>query len=497
MENIDISIAIPAFNEARRLPRFLERIISYCGESKYNYEIIIVDDGSSDNTYEAAANYKKHFSNLQVIRNRKNKGKGYAVKRGLLGSKGKICLFLDADGSTAPEEIEKNLHYILKEGYDIFIGSRVLKGADRTLHVRWHRKLIGSVFNFLVRIFLFKDFKDTQCGFKMFKSEVVRPLFSRSYIRGFGFDIEILYLACKMGYKVKEGPVSWRHVTGSKINLVKDSLEMFFNILQARNWHYTPINPANKYMGPGEYDYMYKLENYHWWFTSRRNLVLKLLKSLKFSFPAILDVGAGTGGNLSAFSALGEAFGIDSSERAVRYCRERGIENIIQSPVEKIPFEKERFDVVTCLDVLEHVENPVDALSEIKRVLNSKGRIIITVPAFEMLWSQHDEALGHLRRYSKDSLFCNIEDAGLKVERSGYFFFTSFFIVAPVRLARRILPFPLRARSDTTTVPPKFLNEFLKFLFKIELIISGKSRLPFGSTIYAVVSKEGDKTKKR
>src|SRR6185436_12692004 len=125
--------------------------------------------------------------------------------------------------------------YLLKENYDIFVGSRVIEDPTRILKTKWYRKLIGSVFNFFVRKFLFCQIKDTQCGFKMFRRETVKPLFARSYLRGFGFDIEILYLAHKMGYRVKEGPVSWKSVDGSKVNLLRDSAKMFVNILQIRN----------------------------------------------------------------------------------------------------------------------------------------------------------------------------------------------------------------------------------------------------------------------
>lgn len=489
MEKIDISIVIPAFNEARRLPLFLERVISYCDTRKENYEIIVADDGSRDQTSEIAASYKFRFANIQIVKMRSNQGKGYAVRRGLFASSGDIVVFLDADGSVGPEEISKNLHYISDDGFDIFAGSRVLRAEGQDLKVKLYRKIVGIVFNFFVRAFLFNGIKDTQCGFKMFKKEAIRPLFSRAYLRGFGFDVEILYLAHKMGYRIKEGPVSWHHVSGSKVNLLFDSARMFFNILQVRNWHCTPINYFEKYMGPDEYRYMYEMENRHWWFISRRNFAARLIKAFGFARPKILDVGTGTGGNLLALDKLGAVSGIDISERAVEFCRRRGLENVFLSPAEKIDSPAAGFDVITCLDVLEHVPNPQEALAEMKRVLKDAGRIIITVPAFRFLWSQHDEALCHLRRYQKDALLRDIHEAGLKADRIGYFFFMSFFAVAPIRIMRKFLVSKERPHSDTTTLPPKLLNEFLKFLFNVEMKIADKIKLPFGTTLYAVCSK--------
>jgi len=486
----DISIVIPAYNEAGRLPLFMDRIVAYCQRQQKIYEIIVVDDGSCDDTVKSVTPYRAKFSRLYVVRIRRNRGKGYAVKRGLLWATGGIRLFLDADGSVGPEEIGKNLHYIEKDGYDIFIGSRVLKERGQVLKVKWYRKLVGIVFNFCVQSFLFKDIKDTQCGFKMFKKEVVKPLFSRSYIRGFGFDVEILYLAHKMGYRIKEGPVSWHHVTNSKVNLVLDSIRMFIDILRVRNWHCTPINTFAKYMGPDEYRFMYELENYHWWFVSHRNLVTHLLRSVRLpSRPFILDAGAGTGRNMFELGRFGRTFGIDIADKAVEFCLKRGLTNVMLSPLEKMAFRDRIFDIVSCMDVLEHTINPVEALTEIKRVLKDTGKLILTVPAFRILWSQHDEALCHLRRYEKESLVCDLDEAGFKVEKIGYFFFVSFFIVAPIRILRRFF-LTEKIKSDTTTLPPKPLNKFLISLFKAEIRILDTLHLPFGTTLYAVVSKK-------
>ncbi len=486
---VDISVVIPAFNESRRLPAFLRELIDYCRRSQKTYEIIVVDDGSSDHTAKVALEFLEVFPSLFVSKLETNRGKGYAVKHGLLKARGKIGLFMDADGSTPPTEIERNLTY-LDEGYDIFIGSRVLKDEDQVLKVALHRKAIGTVFNFLVQKILFTKIKDTQCGFKIFKKEIINPLFSRMNINRFGFDLEILYLAHKMGYRVKEGPVSWRHVKGSKVNLISDSMKMFMNIIQVRNWHCTPINPQSLYLGPDEYGFMYEMENTHWWFISRNRLIRHLIESRNRSFPMILDAGSGTGVNLRSYGELGRAFGIDISHQAIEFCRKRNLKNLIRGPLEQIGFKKKTFDLITCLDVLEHTVDPLRTLAELKRVLKDDGIMIVTVPAFKFLWSQHDEALSHLRRYTKDDLQLELQEAGMKIEKIGYFFFASFFIVTPVRIARKFLSRNIVSKSDTTTMPPRLLNEFLKKLFSLEIKIIDYFDLPFGTTLYAVVSKK-------
>lgn len=233
MEKTDISIVIPAKDEEKRLPAFLEQVVAYCLNDPLSYEIIVVDDGSMDKTSEVAREFQKQFPQFSILSLKPNQGKGFAVKEGFLIAKGDIVLFLDADGSTAPEEIRKNLHYF-DEGFDIVVGSRVLKEKGTSVQARVHRKTVGGFFNILRRIILMGEIRDTQCGFKMFKKETIEPLFSQMKITGFGFDMEILYLAMQKGYKIKETPVNWKHVTGSKVGIFKDSPQMLMNMFQIR-----------------------------------------------------------------------------------------------------------------------------------------------------------------------------------------------------------------------------------------------------------------------
>jgi dolichyl-phosphate beta-glucosyltransferase len=233
---VDISIIIPAYNEASRLPSFLGEVAAYCRAGKTTYEVIVVDDGSTDGTARLAGSFKEKFRNLRVLALSSNRGKGYAVKHGLLEASGNVRVSIDADGSTKPDEIGNHAHW-LDEGYDIVAGSRVLRGPTQIFVARWHRRFMGGIFKFLVRAFLFDEIQDTQCGFKMFRREVLGPLLSDIRLNGFGFDIELLYTAHQKGLKIIEQPVSWRHVPGSKVNLFLDPLKMIINIFQIRHWH--------------------------------------------------------------------------------------------------------------------------------------------------------------------------------------------------------------------------------------------------------------------
>jgi dolichyl-phosphate beta-glucosyltransferase len=231
-----ISIVIPAKDEEKRLPRFLRTLIDYCRQSANRYDIIVIDDGSQDQTASVALAFQKEFPALQVISHESNHGKGYAVRQGLLAAKGEIVLFMDADGSTGPREIERHLDWF-EQGYDIVIGSRVLRDGQSHVEARAYRKWMGAVFNFLVSNLLIRDIKDTQCGFKMFRAAIVPELFGHLHLQGFGFDLEILYLAQKKGLRIKEVAVNWSHVEGSKVDLYRDSLRMFWNIVQIRGWY--------------------------------------------------------------------------------------------------------------------------------------------------------------------------------------------------------------------------------------------------------------------
>ena len=224
-----LSIVIPAYNEERRLAATLERISEYLAAQAPAFaEILVVDDGSRDGTAEVAA----RFPNVRVLRNPGNRGKGYSVRHGMLEARGEWTLFTDADLSTPMGELEK-LWAAAREGAAVAIGSRAL---DRTLigvHQPYVRESSGRVFNLFVRLVTGLPFSDTQCGFKLFRSCAARKIFARQSLDGFGFDVEVLFIARRLGYSIAEVPVRWNDVAGTKVSLVR-GMKAFLDPLRIR-----------------------------------------------------------------------------------------------------------------------------------------------------------------------------------------------------------------------------------------------------------------------
>lgn len=224
-----ISIVVPAFEEETRLGESVRKILLYIKNEKLDAELIIVDDGSKDKTKEIAEAICAGFPEVQtnVVRYEQNRGKGYAVKTGLLAAKGDVALFSDADLSTPIEELPKLVEPIQKGEYDLTFGSRALDRSLIGVHQPWRREQGGKVFNFIVRTLTRLPFWDTQCGFKAFNMKKFRPLLGLMKIDRFGFDVEFLYVANLHGLKLREIPVRWDHDERTKVSVFRDSQRMF------------------------------------------------------------------------------------------------------------------------------------------------------------------------------------------------------------------------------------------------------------------------------
>ncbi len=247
-EDLDLSVVVPAYREEQRLGATLARIREWLGEQALAAEIIVVDDGSPDRTSDVAHEQLAGFPHATVLRNEPNAGKGYSVRRGMLASRGRYALFSDADLSTPIEEFA-HLRAAHEAGADVAIGSRALRQSRIEVHQPFPRELMGRCFNLFVRTFVMRGLHDTQCGFKSFRREVIRPLFGRQQIERWGFDVEVLYLARRLGYTIAEVPVVWRNDENTKINAAADGLKMLREVRDARRMH-RHLSPADRDIEP-------------------------------------------------------------------------------------------------------------------------------------------------------------------------------------------------------------------------------------------------------
>lgn len=236
-----LSVIIPSYNEIKNLKRgVLNELVDYLKSQNYTYEIILSDDGSTDGTAPALDTFAKKHDHVRVLHNQ-HAGKSPTVTAGMLEANGEWVLFSDFDQSTPISEVEKLFQY--KETHSVIIGSREIAGARRDKEP-WYRHLMGKGFNLVVQVLTVRGIKDTQCGFKLFKQETVRPLFGQLYVYSpkrrmrdaftGAFDVEVLFLAQRQGFAIKEVPIHWKHAPTERVSPIKDSVRMFRDVLRIR-----------------------------------------------------------------------------------------------------------------------------------------------------------------------------------------------------------------------------------------------------------------------
>jgi glycosyltransferase involved in cell wall biosynthesis len=225
MASPQLSIVIPAYNESARIEATLERVMQCVEQQGWDAEVLVVDDGSKDNTVEIISLWMLRYPRLHLIQNEGNRGKGYSVRNGLLQAAGDVVMFTDADLSAPMEEAERLLAAIA-DGADVAIGSRWMDKTRQTIHQPLYRRFFGRCFNWVTRMVMGLPFKDTQCGFKAFKRPAAQVIFRLQRIERWGFDPEILFIARKLGYTIREVPVTWGHDERSRMSYLKDGMKM-------------------------------------------------------------------------------------------------------------------------------------------------------------------------------------------------------------------------------------------------------------------------------
>ncbi len=233
-ERIDLSVIIPAYNEERRLPQTLDSVNTYLQQRSYSYEVIVVDDGSDDRTSQIVRNFQKNQPRFGLIVLPRNKGKGCAVRTGVLHSRGRFVIFTDADLSTPIEELEK-LWPLLEEGYDLVIGSRRSPDSRIIVPQSWLRRFMGGMYIVLNRWLGIKDVEDVTCGFKGFRREAAKQIFKIARLNAFSFDSEVLYLAQhKFRFRWTKVPIEWKDSSGSKVHILRETAVSFLDLIKIK-----------------------------------------------------------------------------------------------------------------------------------------------------------------------------------------------------------------------------------------------------------------------
>jgi len=229
----ELSVIVPAFDEESRLAPMAREAVAHLRARRRSFELIVVDDGSTDGTARLVARLAEECREVRLIRLASNSGKGYAVRTGVVNARGRLVLFADADGATPFAELDR-LEQALAAGADVAIGSRARLAAGVQVKAKLYRHLMGRTFHALVRMLTVRGIADTQCGFKLFRGEVAQELFSRMRMKGFSFDVEVLMMAQRRGYRIAEVPVNWTHQPGSRVRLAADSARMACDLVRIR-----------------------------------------------------------------------------------------------------------------------------------------------------------------------------------------------------------------------------------------------------------------------
>jgi ubiquinone/menaquinone biosynthesis C-methylase UbiE len=483
----DLSLVVPVYNEEARLPATLARLGAFADDEQIVLQVVMADDGSTDRTVEVFREWKARHNSPRLVCSIveiAHRGKGAAVRAGMKHVTAPIVGFSDADLSAGPDAILKLLA-AMKAGADMAMASRGLPDSVLPRRQPWYRERAGRTLNFALRKLAGIPFHDTQCGLKLFRAEAAREIFRHQRLDGFAFDIELVLIAQKCGFKIVEVPITWVHEAGSKLSMLRDPYLMARDTMRVmrrlkRGDIQAPGVPSDDAM-----DRMTGNEDSHWWHVAKRRLVAAQIPT-DLAPRRCLDVGCGGGAMLVDASKLGDVVGMDLSEHALKRARARGVRALVMSEAAEVPLAAGSCSAVLALDVIEHHAQPEALLKEISRVLVPHGRLIVTVPAYQWMWSYADDVLGHYRRYTRPRLAQELSSAGFTLRRVTYFHSWLLPVAWSFRMLRTI--FRRTESADDFQVHPT-LNRMLLGLCTIESKFSKSKNLPFGLSVLAIAEK--------
>lgn len=493
---MQLGLVVPVFNETARLAEYVPQLLAYIDERRGS-ELIFVDDGSSDGTPEMLDELVGDTRVPALVLRRPHQGKGAAIVAGLNESRSELRAFCDLDLSTPLTDLDRLID-VAGRAEVLAIGSRDLSGSVLVKPESKTRESLGRLYNRLVQATVTPGIVDTQCGAKAARAEVWRRLLPLCRQQGFAWDAELVAVALALGIAVQEVAIAWSHDPRSQVHVLRDGLAMVRET--PRIWH--AARQANQLRlaeedrrsaaveRPEVFDdasaaQMLAVDRTHWWFRSKAAYVATAL-ARTHGPPRdrgwLADVGGGSG---SVSAMIGwptdRLLVVEGNPQLVSSARNHLGLTAVRGYVGHLPVPDASIDVVALLDVIEHLEDPGDALLEARRVLEPRGRLVVNVPAHGWLWSEADKALGHKRRYTKAMLRSAVGEAGFKVELVTHVF---SWLVPPVWFVRRLArPSQAELGLDRTSWP---VNVASLVLTALERAAIGRVSLPFGTSVLCV-----------
>lgn len=487
MNDVHRSVVIPMYREAPRIENSIRELAQSTLRSP-GTEFIFVDDGSDDGTPRIVAELLDSLGfEARLVTLERNLGKGGAVRAGVLAAHGASIAFVDADLSAGLDEVDRCLKWIESGEAEVVITTRARPDSVIVVHQPPLRQLSGKIFNWGIRALGLTDFPDTQCGLKAFSSAAARTLFKNLDITGFAFDVEVLLRAQQQGLRIVELPIQWRHLEASRVNAMRDSPKMVRDVLRLWWRERRSGSPsAHQCMSRDTFDAMARLERQHWWFQGKRALVAQEVAAVTPPKSLAVDVGCGTGAMAEDLHLLGWSpiVGTDLSAYALGLAASRTASRLMVARAEQLPLRTGTSSLLLSLDVVEHLDDDVAALKEFGRIVDSDGIVVLTVPAYQWAWSDHDVVLGHRRRYTARTLRRSAEAAGLEVVRCSYFH--SWLVPIAFLIRKTPLGRIVGGQAEEASFVNPIVNRFLSAVTSVERRVIRRVSVPFGLSILLV-----------
>lgn len=489
-----MSLVVPLYNEEERLEESFDALVGFIRDSGEGSELIFVDDGSTDRTAEIVQGRLALLNGLSArLVRRCHEGKGAAICSGLEIAGCEYAAFCDVDLSTPLDDLRAVLDAAFGDSGALVIASRTTAGSTIRRPQHRSREWMGHQYNRLLRsTAVVRGIGDTQCGAKGASLSVWRRVVAQCREAGLAWDAEVVAVAQHLGIRLVEVPVAWSHDDRSKVQPVRDGLAMLGAVRRIKGRlralaAQTQVREASDRSSTFDDEQAETLlaDDEHWWFRSKASLVSAHTRAhLDHAAqrpPLLIDLGAGAGGVTAMLrQELGPVVAVEASPPLCRRAWLRHSLPTLTGQGDRVPLRDGCADVVTLLDVIEHLDEPGLTLREARRLLRPGGLVIVTVPAHHWLWSQADEFLGHRERYVRPLLATQLEAAGFSVRRLTHVF---SWAVPPVWVQRIVMG---RRELGVIGNSPRIVDAGARVFTAVEKQVTQRLSLPFGTSILGV-----------